>query len=55
MLGGYPIFPQGIHSVDVRNGMSFIPDKQGRRNLDREILDVTTLEQSARGNRTVWA
>lgn len=55
MLGGYAIFPQDIHIVNVRIGVSFISVEQARRNLEKEIPDHTTLEQTAKTTRTAWA
>ncbi|KAI9455755.1 glycosyl hydrolase family 92-domain-containing protein [Lactarius psammicola] len=55
MLGGYAVFPQDIRTVDVRIGVSFISVEQARRNLEKEIPDGTTLEQTARVTRAEWA
>ena len=55
MLGGYAVFPRDTHTVDVRIGVSFISVEQARRNLDKEIPDGTTLEQTARTTRAAWA
>ncbi|KAF8261269.1 glycosyl hydrolase family 92-domain-containing protein [Lactarius quietus] len=54
-LGGYAVFPQDMHTLDVRIGVSFISVEQARRNLDKEIPDGTTLEQTARTTRAAWA
>ncbi len=55
MLGGYAVFPQDIRTVDVRIGVSFISVERARRNLEKEIPDGTTLEQTARVTRAEWA
>ncbi|KAH9029473.1 glycosyl hydrolase family 92-domain-containing protein [Lactarius hengduanensis] len=55
MLGGYAVFPQDIRTVDVRIGVSFISVEQARRNLEKEIPDGTTLEQTAKTTRAKWA
>ncbi|KIY52765.1 glycoside hydrolase family 92 protein [Fistulina hepatica ATCC 64428] len=49
--------PEGQRSlqVDVRVGVSFISMAQACRNLDREIPDATSLEETARQTRTQWA
>ncbi|KAH9057785.1 glycosyl hydrolase family 92-domain-containing protein [Lactarius vividus] len=55
VLGGYAVFPQDIRTVDVRIGVSFISVEQARRNLEKEIPDGTTLEQTAKTTRAKWA
>ncbi|KAI9433354.1 glycosyl hydrolase family 92-domain-containing protein [Lactarius indigo] len=51
ILGGYAVFPQDIRTVDVRIGVSFISVEQARKNLEKEIPDGTTLEQTAKTTR----
>ena len=41
--------------VEVRVGVSFVSVEQARRNLEREMPDGTTLEQTARTTRAAWA
>ena len=55
MLSGYVAFTPDTHVVNVRVGVSFIPVDQARKNLDTEIPDTTTLEQTAKKTRTEWA
>jgi len=55
VLGAYAAFPKDRRTVDVRIGVSFISVEQARRNLDKEIPDGTTLEQTARKTRAAWA
>lgn len=53
MLSGYATFK--ATTVNVRVGVSFISVEQARRNLDSEIPDGTTLEDTARTTREAWA
>ncbi|KAF7983020.1 hypothetical protein HWV62_24658 [Athelia sp. TMB] len=53
MLSGYATFKATI--VNVRVGVSFISIEQARRNLDSEIPDGKTLEETARDTREAWA
>lgn len=55
MLSGYVAFTPDTHVVNVRVGVSFISVDQARKNLDTEIPDTTTLEQTAKKTRTEWA
>ncbi|KAI0333360.1 glycoside hydrolase family 92 protein [Cubamyces sp. BRFM 1775] len=55
LLSGFARFAQGTKRVDVRVGVSFISVDQARKNLDNEIPDGTTLEQTAEKTRTEWA
>jgi putative alpha-1,2-mannosidase len=55
ILGDYAVFPQDRYTVDVRIGVSFISVGQARRNLDKEIPDGTTLEDTATTTRATWA
>jgi putative alpha-1,2-mannosidase len=41
--------------VNVRVGVSFISVDQARKNLDAEVPDGTTLEETAQKTRTEWA
>ena len=54
-LSAYVRFDESVDSVDVRVGVSFISVDQARMNLDSEIPDGTTLEQTARNTREAWA
>jgi putative alpha-1,2-mannosidase len=55
MLSGWATFASGTSSVEVRVGVSFISVEQARWNLDNEIPDGTTLEQTAKATRSAWA
>ncbi|THH04399.1 hypothetical protein EW146_g10189 [Bondarzewia mesenterica] len=55
MLSGYASFEKDTRVANVRVGVSFISVEQARRNLDSEIPDGTTLEQTARKTRAEWA
>ena len=54
-LSGYAKFREGVKQVDVRVGVSFISTEQARWNLDHEIPDGTSLEETARKTREAWA
>lgn len=54
-LSGYAVFADGTKQVNVRVGVSFISIDQARKNLDTEIPDGQTLEETARQTRTAWA
>ena len=55
VLSGYATFPESTQEVTVRVGVSFISVDQARRNLDKEIPDGTSLEQTAYNTRKAWA
>lgn len=55
VLGGYAVFGREVRTVEVRVGVSFVSVEQARRNLEREVPDGTTLEQTARTTRAAWA
>jgi putative alpha-1,2-mannosidase len=52
---GYVRFAEGTTQVDIRVGVSFISIDQARANLDKEIPDGTTLENTAFNTRSAWA
>ncbi|KAG5341393.1 hypothetical protein C0989_010922 [Termitomyces sp. Mn162] len=53
LLSAYAHFPpQSV--VDVRIGTSFISIDQARKNIDAEIPDGTTLEQTVEGTKAKW-
>ncbi|EPQ59845.1 glycoside hydrolase family 92 protein [Gloeophyllum trabeum ATCC 11539] len=54
-LSGYAILQRGTSMVDVRVGVSFISIDQARKNLETEIPDGTSLEQTAKAVREAWA
>ncbi|KAJ6473124.1 glycosyl hydrolase family 92-domain-containing protein [Mycena sanguinolenta] len=55
LLSAYARFASGTRTVNVRVGVSFISVDQARRNLDAEIPDDMTLEETARRTRAAWA
>ncbi|KAI8577786.1 hypothetical protein K450DRAFT_249990 [Umbelopsis ramanniana AG] len=54
-LSAYVIFPEKTDQVNVRVGTSFISIEQARKNLDTEIPDGTTLEETSRQIESLWA
>ncbi|KAF8574015.1 glycoside hydrolase family 92 protein [Ramaria rubella] len=52
---GYVRFAEDVKTVDVRVGVSFISVEQARANLEKEIPDGTSLEETAYGTRKAWA
>lgn len=54
-LSGYALFAEGTRVVNARVGVSFISVDQARKNLDTEIPDGQTLEETARQTRAAWA
>jgi len=54
-ISGYVRFGKDVRQVNVRVGVSFISIDQARKNLDSEIPDGTSLEETARGTRAAWA
>ncbi|KZV62978.1 glycoside hydrolase family 92 protein [Peniophora sp. CONT] len=55
LLSGYAVFAKETRVVDVRVGLSFISLEQARENLDKEIPNGTSLEDTARKTRAAWA
>ncbi|OCH93282.1 hypothetical protein OBBRIDRAFT_339599 [Obba rivulosa] len=55
LLSGFARFAANTSKVNVRIGVSFILVDQARRNLDAEIPDSATLEETARQTRAAWA
>ncbi|CDO69451.1 Glycoside Hydrolase Family 92 protein [Trametes cinnabarina] len=55
LLSGFARFAPGTKRVNVRIGVSFISVDQARKNLDKEIPDGTTLEETAEKTRSAWA
>ncbi|EGO27344.1 glycoside hydrolase family 92 protein [Serpula lacrymans var. lacrymans S7.9] len=54
-LSGYVKFESNLTTVNVRVGVSFISIDQARKNLEAEIPDGTTLEETAKVTRVAWA
>ena len=54
-ISGYVRFAEGVRIVDVRIGVSFISVDQARKNLESEIPDGASLEETARNTRAAWA
>ncbi|KAL7422033.1 hypothetical protein Q5752_003806 [Cryptotrichosporon argae] len=55
VLSAWVGFGDDVRVVDVRVGVSFISVEQARRNLDLEIPDGQTLEQTSYRTRRAWA
>ncbi|KAL0948857.1 hypothetical protein HGRIS_008977 [Hohenbuehelia grisea] len=55
LLSGFARFSPDTKVVNVRIGVSFISVDQARKNLDAEIADGITLEETARRTRQEWA
>jgi putative alpha-1,2-mannosidase len=55
VVSAYVRFGSTTHQVNVRIGVSFISLEQARLNLDSEIPDGTTLEDTAFKTRSAWA
>jgi putative alpha-1,2-mannosidase len=55
MLSGYAAFAPERSQLDVRVAVSFISIDQARENLEKEIPDGQSLEQTARKTRAAWA
>lgn len=56
MLSGYVTFDmQAGETVNVRVGVSFISVEQARSNLENEIPDGVSLEETAKKTRVEWA
>lgn len=54
-LTGYVRFGPDTRQVDLRIGVSFISIEQARRNLEIEIPDGQSLEETAMSTRATWA
>ncbi len=54
-LSGYVTFDERIAVLDVRVGVSFISTQQACSNVDAEIPDGTSLEETAQKTRAEWA
>lgn len=52
---GYVRFAENVTQIDVRVGVSFISVDQARANLDNEIPDGMSLEETAYNTRKAWA
>ena len=55
LLSGFARFAEGTKVANVRVGVSFISAEQACKNVDNEIPDGTTLEQTAEKTRAEWA
>ncbi|KDQ28672.1 glycoside hydrolase family 92 protein [Pleurotus ostreatus PC15] len=55
LVSGFATFDPNDTTISVRVGVSFISIEQARRNLDNEIPDGTTLEDTAMTTRAAWA
>ncbi|KAH9918567.1 glycoside hydrolase family 92 protein [Epithele typhae] len=54
LLSAFARFAENTKVVDVRVGVSFISVEQARKNLDAEVPDGTTLEQTVEKTRAAW-
>jgi putative alpha-1,2-mannosidase len=54
-LSAYVKFQEKKSQVNVRVGTSFISIEQARKNLENEIPDGTTLEETSRQVESLWA
>ena len=54
-VSAYVRFKESVTTVNVRVGVSFISVYQARKNLEKEIPDGQTLEETARQTRQAWA
>ncbi|KAG9309751.1 glycoside hydrolase family 92 protein [Chiua virens] len=54
-LSAYATFKPTLTQVDVRVAVSFISIEQARQNLDKEIPDGQSLEETAKMTRAAWA
>lgn len=52
--GGYVRFGQNTSRVEVRTGVSYISVEQARKNLDLEIPDGKTFEDTVEGVKSAW-
>lgn len=55
MLSAYATFKPTLTQVNVRVAVSFISIDQARQNLEKEIPDGQSLEETARNTRSAWA
>ncbi|KAH9949159.1 glycoside hydrolase family 92 protein [Amylocystis lapponica] len=55
LLAGYARFAEDTREVGVRVGVSFISVEQACKNVDTEVPDGTSLEETARKVRREWA
>ena len=53
-LGAYATFNQNVDVVEVRTGVSFVSVEQARMNLDLEIPDGVTFEQTVESLKREW-
>lgn len=54
-VSGYVVFDPKVKVLDVKIGVSFISEEQACSNIDNEVPDGTSLEETARKTRTEWA
>ncbi|OTB00523.1 glycoside hydrolase family 92 protein [Hypoxylon sp. CI-4A] len=54
LLGAYVKFSEGTKRVEVRTAVSFISVEQARRNLDVEIPDEASFEDTVEHAKTAW-
>lgn len=54
-ISGYATFNESVDVLDVRIGVSFISVEQACLNINTEIPDGTTLEETAKKTRAKWS
>ncbi|KAH6899571.1 alpha-1,2-mannosidase [Coprinopsis sp. MPI-PUGE-AT-0042] len=54
LLSAFVFLPDGVDSVDVRVGTSFISVEQARSNLDEEVKEGTSLEATSTHVKSKW-
>ena len=54
-LSAYVVFPKGTRAVTVRVGVSYISIEQARQNLENEVPETTSLEDTAALVENLWA
>lgn len=54
-LSGYVTFDETVTVLDVRVGVSFISTQQACLNVDAEVPNGTSLEETAQKTRAAWA
>ncbi|KAF9224665.1 hypothetical protein BS17DRAFT_780264 [Gyrodon lividus] len=55
MLSGYATFAPEQYQINIRTAVSFISIDQARQNLEKEVPDGQSLEETARQTRSAWA
>ncbi|KAK5121655.1 hypothetical protein LTR85_004827 [Meristemomyces frigidus] len=53
-LGAYVKFGSAVNRIEIRTAVSFVSVEQARRNLDIEVPDDVTFEQTVDGLKRAW-